>query len=77
MRGSSYEAAEGAGCLKDAGRTRRNMGLIPDVHISELLQNLFCNGSGIVGRARMDVDVYVSLLCFFALPDSAVLSRCS
>ena len=51
MRGSSYEAIEGAGRWKDAGRTLRKMGLIPNVHVFDLLQNLVCTGRGIKGGA--------------------------
>ena len=51
MRGSTYEATEGASRWKDAGRTNRKMGLIPNVRVFELLQNLVCTGRGIEGGA--------------------------
>lgn len=43
MRGSSFEAAEGAGRWKDAGRKRRK--------ISRFWLKLFCYGRGIMGGA--------------------------
>ena len=51
MRGSSYEAIEGASRWKDAGRTVRKMGRIPNVHVFQLLQNLVCTSRGIKGGA--------------------------